>query len=69
MYRCPQHGAHSYVPTMFVVMEIFTAARIWKYALIGRCVIEDNRRIPPIQVSLVLIFLIRYLHSVFVTLV
>ena len=60
MYRCPQHGAHSYVPSIFRVIETYRAALIWKCTLIGRCVTEDSRRIPLIQVSLVLNVLIRY---------
>jgi hypothetical protein len=48
MDSCAEHGAHSYVPSMFRVTKTYTAARIWKCTLIGRCVTEDSRRIPPI---------------------
>jgi hypothetical protein len=71
MNSCAEQDTHTCVPFMFTVIETYeyTAARVWKYTLIGRVVTEDSRRIPHIEVRLVLIFLIRYLYFVFVTLV
>jgi hypothetical protein len=69
MYSAAEQGAHSYVLPMFMVIVTYTTARNWECTrtVPGRCVTEDSRRISHTKVSLVLIFLIRYLHFVFVT--
>jgi len=43
MYSCTEQGARSYVLPMFRVIETYTAARIWKCTVNGRCVDKKNQ--------------------------